>query len=416
MTTQIVREYDEITGLTDTEIQGLERFALANLSDEARGAGAVFTVSGGRVKAQNYVGIIETTEGNVIEILPKVDLAGGDLASFENIRSVFLEMLRDWRRVREARFPKASVRSVSRFEMWEVFFYLFLQSVVALTRRGIARHYRTVEGDLPYLRGRIMFPEHMRRRAVDSSQFFVAYDEFSADRPANRLIRSTLDLLARQTRQLQNQRLLHQLSIIFSGVPPSESPKSDWDLHQASFDRSMRHYSDVMPWVGLLLLQRGLTTFAGEHRNRALLFPMEQVFEDFVTASFTRYGQYAVCSQGPRCPLVTEDGTPRFRMEPDITLMRGGKPAFVLDAKWKPLKLRTEESGRGVVQADLYQLFAYGKKYGVRTVALIYPCNRGVAKPFRYRFDDDLALWCFPFDVRKPKKSVREAVRLLEAG
>ena len=51
----------------------------------------------------------------------------------------------------------------------------------------------------------------------------------------------------------------------------------------------MRHYDTVMPWVGLFLFGHDLATFAGSHVNRALLFPMEEVFEDFVTAAVRRH-------------------------------------------------------------------------------------------------------------------------------
>ena len=50
----------------------------------------------------------------------------------------------------------------------------------------------------------------------------------------------------------------------------------------------MHHYEPVMQWVGLFLFNRGLTTFAGRHVNLFLLFPMEEVFEDFVTRGFRR--------------------------------------------------------------------------------------------------------------------------------
>ena len=51
----------------------------------------------------------------------------------------------------------------------------------------------------------------------------------------------------------------------------------------------MTHYQAVMQWVYLpLCSEHGLTTFSGSHTNFSLLFPMEQVFEDFLVASFRR--------------------------------------------------------------------------------------------------------------------------------
>ena len=64
---------------------------------------------------------------------------------------------------------------------------------------------------------------------------------------------------------------------------------ADWRAHR--IDRSMSHYRPVMQWVGLFLFNRGLATFSGMNRNVSLLFPMEQVFEDFIADSFRRYQQ-----------------------------------------------------------------------------------------------------------------------------
>ena len=55
--------------------------------------------------------------------------------------------------------------------MFEAFVHLFLTSVVLLTRRGLARAYRTQEANLPCLRGRILFPQHVRENLVDRSRF-----------------------------------------------------------------------------------------------------------------------------------------------------------------------------------------------------------------------------------------------------
>ena len=101
-------------------------------------------------------------------------------------------MLRDWRGLRQAQLDGASIRAVRRFDMFEAFVHLFLTSVVLLTRRGLARAYRTREANLPRLRGRILFPPHVRENLVDRSRFYVGYDEFTADRPANRLIHLAL--------------------------------------------------------------------------------------------------------------------------------------------------------------------------------------------------------------------------------
>lgn len=414
----VVREYEEITGLDEKETTALRRLALDEQRDASGRYRRVLSVRSGCVYAANYVGIVEVSRKTTLVILPKVELGGDEDADAgdKGTKKAFFEMLRDWRGLREARFPAAAIGHLKRFEMWEAFYFLFLQSVVRLAQRGLARRYRTVERNLPFLRGRIRFPEHLRENAANRARFFVGYDEFSADRPANRLIRTALDWLALRARRPRNQQLIHGLRVMFSDIPASSQPAVDWERRLV--DRSMRHYAEVLPWVGLLLFHHGLATFSGKHRNRALLFPMEEVFEDFVTASFRRHQDgYGVRAQGPRKSLATtDDGRRVFYMKPDITLMKGGARKFIVDAKWKRLRAAADDPNRGISQSDLYQLFAYGKKYRVPEVALVYPRTEKFRIPVRYRLDNELRLVCFPFDVTKPEESVGELLGSLRQG
>ena len=399
----VVREYQPLTGLHEGDQRDLMRFALAQPTGEGRQRPPVVVIRNGRLHAQNYVGIIETHRGTVIEILPKIDLSpGGE----EDTRRVFLTMLRDWRGLGQAQLDGASIRAIHRFDMFEGFVHLFLNSVVLLTRRGLARAYRTREANLPRLRGRILFPQHVRENLVDRSRFYVGYDEFTADRPANRLIHLALRRLTAVVRHPANRQRIHQLRIIFSDVPPSTNIDDDWARHRV--DRSMRHYDTVMPWVGLFLSGHGLATFSGPHVSRALLFPMEEVFEDFITAAVRRHQRrFAVRAQRPMRPLAMDGANePAFWLKPDIVLIERGRVRFILDAKWK--RLDSSARNHGVSQDDAYQLFAYGRMYGLRRVVLVYPRTEGFREPVRYRFagDHDLELDCFPFDVSDAAGSV----------
>ena len=377
----------------------------------------VLALRDGQLRARNHVGIIETRRGTVVEILPKVEFAGG-AAGEPQTRQVFLDMLRAYRGLRFAEFHQTSINALHRFDMLNVFIRLFLDDLMRLTQRGLARHYQNVEDNLPCLRGRIQFAEHVRLNAANGARFYVAFDEFTADRPVNRLIHTTIHRL-RTAAHPDHRQLLHQLRICFADVPLSTNPKVDWERRR--IDRSMRHYETAMAWVGLFLFNHGLATFAGEHVNRALLFPMEKVFEDFLVDAFRRHqNAYEVRAQKPQRPFAKRvalatgtdpaalESTPAFTMKPDIALMQRRNVCFVLDAKWKAINNPKHD----IVQSDVYQLYSYGRKYGCRTVALIYPRTAQFQHPLRYDFDDKvtsqpLSLWCFPFDVVHPRDSVQ---------
>lgn len=424
--TRTVREYDPLRDLVANELQDLKDFALGNQTDDEQGnPRRVLTWKNGELIAQNYVGIIQTRKGTVLEILPKVDL--GKSAGAENeeeirkkTREIFLEMLRAWRGLRSAQFNEANIRDARNFNMWEVFIRLFLTNLVLLTQRGLARGYQPQENNLPCLRGRILFTPHIRENSANRARFYVGYDEFTADRPVNRLIHRTLHKLISFTREPRNQQLLHQLRLCFADIPKSERIDADWQRHRV--DRSMPHYDRVMPWVGLFLFGHGLTTFAGKHVNASMLFPMEEVFEDFVTRSFRRYqNTYSVRAQSPRRSLAKIGEKEAFQMKPDISLVHGGEVKFIMDAKWKRLNEGKNDSKHGISQADMYQLYSYGAQYRCKTVALIYPRTANFEKHLEYKFGPDfdnpsLKLLCFPFNVEKPEESVKEIVEKMKSN
>ncbi|MXX13570.1 MAG: hypothetical protein F4Z86_08995 [Gemmatimonadetes bacterium] len=409
-----IREHEELKDLSQDELRDLKDFALENRMDGEGNYRPILELKNNRLYAQNYVGIIETHKGTVLEILPKVDFAEGD--DTEKTTRIFFKMLRDWRGFKSlAQFNASHINAVRRFNMLEVFVHLFLNNLVLLTQRGLARHYQSEEDNQPYLRGRILFPQHIRENVANRARFFVGYDEFSANRPANRLIHSTIHKLMGSVRQPRNQQLLHQLRISFSDIPQSAHFESDWVQHRDRVDRSMQHYDEVMQWVGLFLFNHGLTTFAGKYVNQTLLFPMWEVFEDFVAACFRRHQQrFSVHKQGPREPLASIDGKGVFYMKPDISLMSGRETEFILDTKWKRINGEGSDRKHGISQADMYQLFAYGKKYGCKQVALIYPKTEQFQEILRYKFDEELYLSCFPFDVTEPQGSVEEVLAHLQ--
>ena len=371
----------------------------------------------GGVAAANYVGIITTKRGTVVEILPKIDLGSGLDSDHETTRRLFLCMLPSWRRFRKVpTLPESGIRAVRRFPMLEVFVRRFLDSLNVLTRAGLARRYVPVEENLPYLRGRLLFREQIRENLVNQARFYVSHGELSVNRPANRLIHSALARLRPLVRNTENRRLLGSLRQLMevADVPQAANSHADWQRHQV--DRSMPHYGPVMQWVGLFLFGQGLTTFSGRHRNLSLLFPMEEVFEDFVTHSFRRFqSNYRATAQKPQKPLARIDGRDAFMMKPDISLQKGNRVAFILDAKWKRIDPSADPPKHAIDQADMYQLYAYGKRYGCDAVALVYPRTQTFTSELRYRLLDDLTLLCLPFDVASPQESVESSMQLLKA-
>lgn len=398
-----VREHDSLAG------SGLDNEDLDELRHFAR---YVLKRVDGDMAASSYVGMVTTRRGTVLEILPKVDLDGPDDNPLERTRHVFLDMLRAWRRL-PAQVAHSDIRSMSRFPMLDAFVRQFLRILAPIARNGLARRYVNVEENLRYLRGRIVFGPHLRENASNRTRFYTSHSELSVNRPANRLIRTALNRLAPRIRNDTNRQLLRETLAAFEGVPLSADADADWRAHR--IDRSMNHYRPVMQWVGLFLFNRGLATFSGMNRNVSLLFPMEQVFEDFIANSFRRHQQrYEVISLGPRSAMASIGNHPVFSTKPDMALRSGGKVRLILDAKWKRVDATTDDLKHDIQQTDVYQLYAYAKRYRCEAVALVYPRNESFRRPLRYRFFDGVHLLAIPFDVAQPQSSVARAIGELE--
>ena len=317
-----VREHESLaeSGLVEEDLADLRRFARD-----------VLKRVDGDVAASSYVGVVTTRRGTVLEILPKIDLddeVEDAKERNERTRDVFLKMLRAWRRL-PAQVSRSDIRSMSRFPMLEVFVRQFLRMLAPIARNGLARRYVNGEENLRYLRGRIVFGPHLRENASNRTRFYTSHDELSVNRPANRLIHTALNRLAPRIRNETNRQLLRETLAAFEDVPMSADVSADWRGHR--IDRSMNHYRPVMQWVGLFLFDRGLATFSGMNRNVSLLFPMEQVFEDFIADSFRRYQQrYAVVLHGPRRAMASIGGESAFSTMPDIALRAGEKVRLIL--------------------------------------------------------------------------------------
>jgi 5-methylcytosine-specific restriction enzyme subunit McrC len=93
----------------------------------------------------------------------------------------------------------------------------------------------------------------------------------------------------------------------------------------------------------------------------------------------------------------------KFRLKPDIVINHG---TIIADTKWKILD--SDKTHQGVAQADMYQLYAYGKKYKdprCEDLYLIYPKSEQQAHETCYSFSPldcditDLKLHVIFFDL-----------------
>jgi 5-methylcytosine-specific restriction enzyme subunit McrC len=396
-------------GLPEKTFDALEAFILANTTGDGTDAIELLSLSARRgvgkiITARNYVGLITMADGTVIEILPKL---AGDGVSVADTKRIFLEMLKALKDVTFKDFNVSHLRT-DRLSLLEIFIKMFLNEVAVLTKQGLKAAYTPIEGNERYYKGKLLASQNIKYNLVRKERFFVRYDDFSINRPENRLMKSTLGFLLKATGDSRNRQSATRLLAFFDGVEYSKSYDSDFS--KCFVDRSMNHYDKALSWCRVFLRGNSFTAFAGSEVALALLFPMEKVFESFVASKFRRHlgNGVSLRTQDTRYSLF-DSPTRAFALRPDLVLEFGGH-TVVMDSKWKLLSDKARNNG--ISQSDMYQMYAYSKKYDADGIVLLYPHSDSVSKTdIRYASDDNVKVDVSFIDLLNADESIADLAR-----
>lgn len=353
----------------------LEAFLLANRNRDTdalelmgisarKGVGKIIT-------AKNYIGLIAMNDGTTIEILPKIHSRVEG-----SVKRLVIEMLKTLK-FSPYKSLQSSHVDVDKMALFEIFIRMFIDEAFRLVKHGLKSNYETVQTNEGFVKGKLMFSEHIKRNYAHRERAFVEYDEFNNNRVENRLIKSTLLYLYRKTTSTKNKSDLKTLLSAFSEVEPSADFKSDFG--KCVPDRNMKDYETVLVWCRIFLSGQGFTSFEGTDVAYALLFPMETLFESYIAAMMRKVfpdREFSVSAQDKKYHLF-DYPSKRFLIKPDLVITRKGDGTiFVMDTKWKLLS--ANKPHYGISQPDMYQMYAYQKKYGAENITLLYPLTEDV--------------------------------------
>ena len=385
-----VREFDTITGNADFEndekykyldaavFHDLVEFIHEFSGDEENADALDFMrISykrnvGDVVTIKNYVGLIQMNNGYQVQVLPKISFDSGEDAGNKETKRIFLKMLKSMKDFPSKVFNDASLK-VDRMNLYEIFINMYLQEVRQLIKRGIKSAYVGQEDNLKFYKGKLLTSQHIKTNMAHRERFYVAYDEFHPNRPENKLVKATLLKLQKLTTSAENSKEIRQLLTAFERVEPSTNYTKDFS--QVKIDRNTKDYEMLMQWSKVFLLNKSFTTFSGKNTSRALLFPMESVYESYVAQQMKIVlgpAGWEVSSQDKGYYLFMEPRR-QFALRPDIVCKRGDR-TVIMDTKWKSL-INSERVNYGISQSDMYQMYAYSKKYETSEIWLLYPLN-----------------------------------------
>ena len=360
---------------------------------------------GDRITVKNYVGLIQMKDGFQVQILPKISFGEEEDSGNARTKRIFLRMLRSMKDFPSKTFNDASLK-VDQMNLYEIFINMYLQEVRHLVKRGIKSAYVSQEDNLRYYKGKLLVGQHLRANLVHKERFYVGYEEFLSNSPENRLVKSTLEKLQKITSSAENSKEIRQLLTAFELVESSTNYQKDFS--KVVIDRNTKDYEMLMQWSKVFLMNKSFTTFSGSTTSRALLFPMESVYESYVSQQMKKVFRpdgWDISTQDKGHYLFMNPRK-KFALRPDIVLTKDDH-TVIMDTKWKNL-INNEKKNYGISQSDMYQMYAYSKKYKTSEIWLLYPINDEMrnSKPIKFDSGDGTTVNLFFVDVANIEDSL----------
>lgn len=339
----------------------------------------VFSWGDGSTRTTQWVGVIQVP-GLQVEVLPKIDET--DIKKDEEkqvqARSNLLYMLSVAGQVpvRERDVARLASR---RAPLSETLAAIFADRLRRELLRGPERAYMRREENLRRFKGKLLIAQQTLHNAAHRERFFCRFDEFSEDTLMNRIFRAACRVLLDSTHTPSTQDKLRYCLLLLDGV--EDVFVQDELFDQITITRQNERFADVLRFCRLILQERSPTVQAGSERSFSLLFDMNRVFEDFVATFLKKQvipqlDGYLLYSQAKtkQLPLMKSGDKNVLTLKPDILIEAAGR-RFVLDTKWKQLSGKGVQGGVG--RDDLFQLYAYTKRYECKRSVLLYPQVNG---------------------------------------
>lgn len=345
---------------------------------------------GNALRLKNYVGTITTKENITIEILPKIYGIESDI---EQTKDILFRMLKTLKKSPFKKLNKTNIKS-SKFHILEIFISMFLEELSELLRKGLKSDYLTYANNEKFLKGKIKLNEQLRKNILNKEKFFIEFDEYSSNRVENKLIKTSLQLLYNISISNSNKQIIREYLFVFDDVETSKD--IELDFKKCKNDRSIMYYEQTLEWCKIFLSKKSFTPYKGNDNAHAILFDMNLLFESYVASYFKKKFNYLnVKTQDSKYTLLEEPKL--FRLKPDIVI----EDKIVLDTKWK--LINKKEKKYNISQSDMYQMYAYAKKYKVNDIFLIYPksLNFESSQDGSFLFEDDIRLKVLCFDCQK---------------
>ncbi len=326
------------------------------------------------VRFKQYVGAIQI-DGLLIEVLPKA----GKTDDPKKWQQVLLNMLKTCQLLTAKETGVAQLKLKSN-SILELYFELFLVELETLIHQGLIKKYRKKEGQQKALKGALVFSQHISQNLVHKERFYTHHTVYNHNHLLHQILFEALHLV----NQLSNSsHLQDRIGRVLLDFPEQARIKANANhFSKLKVSRKTKPYQKAIEIARLLLLNYRPDLSSGQQNLLALMFDMNQLWEEYVYRILKKNLHKEWMVMGQQRQKFWEHKSIR----PDIVLQSRANPekTFVIDTKWKVIdNLHPADN-------DLKQMYVYNHHWKSSKSLLLYPKANDTQK-------DRLGTYSLPF-------------------
>jgi len=333
----------------------------------------------GVLKTTQYVGIIQTKSGFVLEILPKI---GG--------KEILIKMLKTLKDSNFKLSNETNLKSQKNFPLLEIFIEMYLDEVEKVIKKGIKSNYILKTENQNFLKGKLKINEHIKKNYIHKERFFVEYDEYLPDIVENQIIKTTLKKLSKLSHNFKNQKRIREFLFVFDGIREIYNPKNSFS--RIIKNRMMNYYEKVLGFSKVFLLQETLIPYKGKNEVFALLFDMNVLFENYVESLLKNSKIKNLQTKFSREYLLSEN---TIGLEPDY-MFKLNNELIIADAKYKILEKKLKRE-------DVFQVYSYMNYFGCDKAYIFAPKSSNEKNKTYTIEKTNKTITLFYVDIKKDK-------------
>jgi len=216
----------------------------------------------------------------------------------------------------------------------EVYFDYYLREIKQLIHAGLVKKYRKETGNVKALKGKLDFAGNIRYNLVHKERFYTTHQVYDVNHKLHQVLNLALEIVDQFSSGSSINDVCKRVRMSFPEL--TKINVNEQLLNAIKLDRKTAPYERALELAKFIILNYSPDIKGGNQKMIALLFDMNQLWEEYVYIKLRKeiqsensvYKEYSIKAQHSKYFWGN------ISLQPDIVLTKGDTK-FIIDTKWK---------------------------------------------------------------------------------